>query len=391
MHPALSLAGELPPPPLPAAVVVGGITGPEFESLLASWDLLLGRLRKKLTVKSPTFKSLAAQIAKVRALDNSLAYGLTPAGSRATSRLAKLIQSEELRSRLAVPAEIAEAMEDSFSMDYPGFLASLESLIAAMYDYRPILHSVQFRLRDRMPAVRPGLVDMGRAMSRANGKPAPENREAGSGTVPENRIDGRETTMWADAAELDEVALRLLLGCILLGQELAGGLFASGARVVPQFQPDGKLRFPEASGLLALGDSDPFLAYCTLLWVGKKTLGIASPADLETNLMLLIRLTPDDRQAMKQKYREWIGTGNRPAPLVPGLGATNVREGWRRGFERGYMAEVADLYNGTEGSVLESRLLGALMGIQTDIDNACGTLEGEKLRLTRERVDRFLE
>jgi hypothetical protein len=36
-------------------------------------------------------------------------------------------------------------------------------------------------------------------------------------------------------------------------------------------------------------------------------------------------------------------------------------------------------------------LLGALMGIQTDIDNACGTLEGEKLRLTRERVDRFLE
>ena len=384
MHPARGPASELPPPPLPAAVVVGGITGPEFESLLASWDLLLGRLRKKLTVKSPAFKSLAAQIAKVRALDNSLAYGLTPAGSRATSRLAKLIQSEELRSRLAVPAEIAEAMEDSFSMDYPGFLASLESLIGAIYDYQPILQTVQFRLRDRMPAVRPGLVDMGPALSRANG-PVPGSREAGKGFA-----DGRETTMWADAAEPDEVALRLLIGCILLGQELAGGL-ASGGKVVPQFQPDGKLRFPEAAGLQALGDSDPFLAYCTLLWVGKQTLGIASPADLETNLMLLIRLSPDERQAMKKKYREWIGTGNRPAPLVPGLGATNVREGWRRGFERGYMAEVAELYNGTEGSVLESRLLESLMGIQADIDNACGTLEGEKLRLTRERVDRFLE
>jgi hypothetical protein len=386
MHPSRSLASNLPPPPLPAAVVVGGISGPEFESLLASWDLLLGRLRKKLTVKSPTFKSLAAQLAKVRALDNSLAYGLTPSGSRATSRLAKLIQSEELRTRLSVPAEIAEAMEDSFSMDYPGFLASLESLIGTLYGYQPILQTVQFRLRDRMPAVRPGLVDMGRAISRATGGAVAENREAGGGFM-----DGRETTMWADAAELDEVALRMLLGCILLGQDLAGGVHASGARVVPQFQADGKLRFPEASVLQALGDSDPFLAYCTLLWVGKKTLGIANPADLETNLMLLIRLSPDERQAMKIKYREWIGTGNRPAPLVPGLGSTNVREGWRRGFERGYMAEVAALYNGTEGSVLENRLLESLMGIQPDIDNACGTLEGEKLRLTRERVDRILE
>ncbi|MEO6094685.1 MAG: hypothetical protein ABIW76_03050 [Fibrobacteria bacterium] len=371
---------EFPPPPLPAAIVVGGISGSEFESLLASWDQLLSRLRKKLTVKSATFKSLAAQIAKVRALDNSLAYGLTPAGSRATSRLAKLIQSEELRSRLAVSAEIAEAMEDSFSMECPGFLASLESLIGAMYDYRPILQTVQFRFRDRMPAARPGLVDVGRVISRANGSP-----------VPENRIDGRETTMWADEAELDEVSLRLLLGCILLGQELAGGLMVPGARVVPQFQPDGKLSFPEASGLLTLGDSDPFLAYCTLLRVGKQSTGRASPADLEKNLMLLIRLSPEDRQAMRLKYREWIGTGNRPAPLVPGLGATKVREGWSRGFERGYMAEVADLYNGTEGSVLESRLLESLKGIQADIDNACVTLEGEKLRLTRERVDRFLE
>jgi hypothetical protein len=383
MHPQ-RIASDLPPPPLPAAVVVGGIAAQEYETLLGAWDVLLVRLRKKLTVKSATFKSLASQLAKVRALDNSLAYGLTPAGSRATSRLAKLIQSEELRMRLGVPADIAEAMEDAFSMDYPGFLASLESLIGTLYGYNPGLQNIQFRLRDRMPSVRPGLVDMGRVIAKANGS-----------RVPENRMEGIETTMWADAAELDEVALRLLLGCILLGLEMAGGILGAGGSpgspIAPQFQSDGKLRFPDAAGLQALGDSDPFLAYCTLLWAGKKTLGSADPADLETNLMLLIRLSPADREAMKLKYREWIGTGNRPTPLVPGLGNTNVREGWRRGFERGYMAEVASLYETTEASVLEGRLLEALMGIQNDIDNACEALEGGKLRLTRERVDRILK
>ncbi len=362
----------LPLPPLPAAAVVGRISAGEYETLLGVWDLLLVRLRKKLTTKAPAFKSLASQLAKVRALDTSLAYGLTPAGGRAASRLAKLIQSEELRGRLGVPADIAEGMEDAFSMDYPGFLASIESLIGAMYEFRPILHSVQFRLRDRMPAVRPGLVDMGR-----------NSQSKGDGA------DGRETTMWADAAELDEVALRLLLGCILLGLEMAGGL--NGSKSVPQFQTDGKLRFPSAEGLSALGDSDPFLAFCTLLWVGKKTIGVASPGDMETNLMLLIRLTPDERQAMKKKYREWIGTGNRPAPLMPGLGGTRVREGWLRGFERGFMAEVQALYDETEGSLLEARLLDSLTAIQSDIENASGMLEGEKLRLTRERVSRILE
>ncbi|MDB5048175.1 MAG: hypothetical protein JWO30_1246 [Fibrobacteres bacterium] len=362
----------LPLPPLPAAAVVGRISAGEYEALLGTWDGLLGLLRKKLTTKSPTFKSLASQLAKVRALDTSLAYGLTPAGGRATSRLGKLIQSEELRGRLGVPADIAEAMEDAFSMDYPGFLASMESLIGALYEFRPDLHSLQFRLRDRLPTARPGLVDMGRnAFSRGDA------------------ADGRETTMWADAAELDEVALRLLMGCILLGVEMAGGL--TGSKSVAQFHTDGSLRFPSAAGLSALGDSDPFLAFCTLLWACKNTLGAASTGDLETSLMLLIRLTPDERQAMKGKYREWIGSGNKPAALVPGLGETRVREGWLRGFERGFMAEVKTLYDETEGSMLEGKLLELLTVIQTDIEKASGILEGEKMRLTRERVDRILE
>jgi hypothetical protein len=262
-------------------------------------------------------------------------------------------------------------MEDAFSMDYPGFLASLESLLGAMYDFRPVLQGLQYRLRDRLPSVKPGFVDLGR-VSRGEG------------------FEGIETQMWADEAELDEVALKLLLGCILLGLEMAGGTNGSGPQSA-RFGSDGTLRFPSTADVSALGECDPFLAYCTLLWAGKRTLGVAAPGDLEANLSLLGRLTPDERQAMNGKYREWIGAGNRPAPLVPGLGSTHVRNGWLRGFERGFMAEVNALYDETEISVLEPRLLELLTAIQADIDAACGVLEGEKMRLTRERVDRILE
>jgi hypothetical protein len=369
----------LPLPPLPAAAVVGRISPAEYDTLLGTWDVLLVRLRKKLTTKSPTFKSLATQLSKVRALDNSLAYGLTPAGGRATSRLGRLLQSEELRGRLGVPADVAEAMEDAFSMDYPGFLASIESLLGAMYEFRPILHSLQFRLRDRMPMVQPGLVDVS------------QNAKA----TGESGGDGRATAVLADASELDEAALRLLMGCILLGLDMAGGLPAAGS--APQFDAGGKLRFPSAEGLSALGDCDPFLAFCTLQWAGRKNPGIVPPGDLEGWLALLIRLAPEERQAMKGKYREWIGRGNRPAALVPGLGETRVREGWLRGFERGFMAEIQAVYDSTDttaagaGSLLDAKLNELLPAIQADIDTASAILEGEKLRLTRERLSRILE
>lgn len=345
---------EVPAPssPMPSAVLLGRISVGEYDSMLGGWDLLLGRLRKKLTTKSPTFKSLVSQLAKVRSLDNCLAYGLTPAGGRSTSRLGKLIQGDDLRARLGIPESVAESLEDAFSMEYPGFLASMESLIASVYGFRPVLQTLQFRLRDRLPArMGPG------AGPEAAARMADRRAES---------ADSFEAALWADPGELDEVALRLLLGCMILAMEMAGGP-------------------------AVVGDGDPFLAYCTLLWAARRTLGTASPEDLEANLMLLIRLTPDERNAMHGKYREWIGAGNRPAPLVPGLGATPVREGWLRGFERGFMAEVGALYNETEGSVLESRLLELLASIQADLDTAAGILEGEKLRLTRERVSRFAE
>jgi hypothetical protein len=372
--------GHLPhgEPALPAAVVVGQISSREYESLLGDWETLLGRVRKKLTTRSPIFKTLAAQLAKVRALDTCMAYGLTPAGGRAASRLARLLQGEGMHIRLGLPTGLAEALEDAFSLDGPGFLASLEALIVTVYGFRPVLPEVQFRLRDRLPSARPGMVDM---------RPRPSS--AGFS-------DGRETTLWADAAEIDEVALRLIMGAIQLAMELSGTRMA--AQESPRFGEDGKLTY--ASAAPALGNSDPFLAYCALLWRAKSSgSGARAPGfpsadfqdDLEAHLLRLLHLTPEDKLALKAKYMVWLGADGKPSPLIPGLGDTRPREGWGRGFERGYMAEIQRIFDTAAPAELERRLLELLVGIQADIDKACGSLEGEKMRLIRDRVMRVVD
>lgn len=345
-------------PTRPAAALLAGLSATEYENLLGTWDALLSRIRKKLTTKSPVFKSLASQLARVRSLDTCLAYGLTPAGGRVTGRLAKLIQSEELRSRLGMSPETAEAMEDAFSMDYPAFMASLESLIATLYEFRPGQQSVQFRFRDRTSA-------SGSSMK------APRSEGA------EDR-DG----------ELDEVLLRLLMGAILLAHEMVA---MGGSAPNSQFRPDGKLRFPDAAGLASLGHSDPFLTYCAFLWAAKKTLTEAPISDLDTSLALMSRLTPEWRDAMARKYRE-LKSASVKQKLVPGLADTMVRNGWEHGFERGFMAEVRSVVDDAIGGMgLDGRLLELLTGIQADIDRACDTVESEKLRLTRDGVMGILD
>ncbi|MBW8887882.1 MAG: hypothetical protein JF616_09015 [Fibrobacteres bacterium] len=368
---------QLGEPALPAAVVVGQISSREYETLLGDWETLLGRVRKKLTTRSPIFKTLAAQLAKVRALDTCMAYGLTPAGGRAASRLARLLQGEGMHIRLGLPPGLAEALEDAFSLDGPGFLASLEALIVTIYGFRPVLPEVQFRLRDRLPAARPGMVDM-----------RPRSSAGFS--------DGRETTLWADAAEIDEVALRLIMGAIQLAMELSGTRMA--AQEPPRFGEDGKLAYAGAAP--ALGNSDPFLAYCALLWRAKSSApGVPAPGfpsadfldDLEAHLLRLLHLTPEDKLALKAKYMVWLGADGKPSPLIPGLGDTRPREGWGRGFERGYMAEMQRIFDTAPPAELERRLLELLSGIQADIDKACGSLEGEKMRLIRDRVMRVVD
>jgi hypothetical protein len=356
-------------PSLPAAMLVGAISAREYETLLTGWDALLTRARKKLTTRSPIFKSMAAQLAKVRSLDTCLAFGLSPAGGRAAGRLARLLQNEGVHARLGLPAALAEGLEDAFSMDYPGFMASMEALIATVYGFPPLLQDVQYRLRDRLPPARPGLVDM---------RPVPQ---AGFS-------DGRETTLWADASELDDVVLRLLMGVVQLAVELSGARL--GADDAPRFGADGKMAYPPAASA-ALGNSDPFLAYCTLLWRGKAAGHTDYLADLESNLMRLLRLDAEDKLAMKAKYQAWIGPAGRPSPLIPGLGDLRPREGWSRGFERGYMSEIQKAFDSAEAGSLDRILLELMTGIQADIDKAGAVLEGEKTRLIRERVMRVVE
>ncbi len=332
-------------PTRPAAALLAGLSAAEYENLLGTWDALLGRIRKKLTTKSPVFKFLASQLARVRSLDTCLAYGLTPAGGRATARLTKLIQGEELRSKLGMSPAIAEAMEDAFSMDYPAFMASLESLVATLYEFRPGMQALQFRLRDR-PSSK-----------------GPRSEE----------VDGG----------LDDVLLRILMGAILLAHEMVA---MGGSAPSAQFRPDGKLRFPDAAGLATLGNSDPFLTYCAFLWAAKKTLTEAPISDLDTSLALMSRLTPEWRDAMARKYRELKGAAVKQK-LMPGLADTVVRKGWELGFERGFMAEVKTaVEDGIGGMGMDGRLSELLTGIQADIDRACDAVESEKLRMTRDRV-----
>jgi hypothetical protein len=356
------------PEPLPAAAVVARLTPEEYEGLLAEWDDLIGRLRKKLSAKSPVFKSLVSQLAKVRALDTCLAYGLTPGGGRCTGRLVKLIQHEETRLRLDLAPVEAETLEEAFSISYHGFLASLESLIAVLYEFPTGLQNLQFRLRDRKGLLIPG------------------------GMRAESVGDGRETTMATEGSEIDEPMLKLILGSILLAREANLALGASGAEeaVSAPFRSDGRLLFPAGADGASIGEANPFLAYCALLWVGKQTLGDAPVGDLETALMLMIRLTPEWRVSLLRKYRELAEEGKRDRSL-PALGGLTLRPGWEKGFEKGFMAEVGALF-AAEGSEthFDRRLLELLTGLQTDIDKAGDILEGDKLRLAREKLQGLL-
>ncbi len=352
-------AFQLPPPGLPAAAVIAGISVEEYENQLSAWDGLLGRIRKKLSAKSPVFKSLASQLSKVRALDTCMAFGLTPSGGRCANRLARLLQSEEVRVRLGLPIPVAEAIQEAFGMDYLVFQASLECLVESLYNFQPDFKTSRFRLRDRKPDSRMGLV---------------AGREG---------LDGRDTIHFSDGGGIDEVLIKIFLGTLFLGHEM---MTTRGKGTVAQFDLDGSLRFPSSESLSTLGYSDPFLTYCAFLWASKQTLMQAPIDDLETALTLMSRLTPEWRHAMVRKYAEISGSF-KSSRLIPRPRNLELRTGWVSGCEKGFMSEVKGVYEQSQGaSGLEARLLELLTDIQPTVDKACEALESEKLRLTREWV-----
>jgi hypothetical protein len=387
--PALAAANgpDVPPPSAAdggssAAAILAGLLPREYERALTEWDGLIARIRKKLSAKSPVFKSMVSQLARVRAIDTCLVHGLTPSGGRLVSRLGKLIQGEELRGRLGIDALSAEALEDAFSLGYPRFLSSLESLVLAVYGFREGLHGLQFRLRDRQG---PRHRDMeGRAASQANA--------TGPGDRP---ADPRGTVIWGDGAEFDEPVLRLILGAILLGHDAESARPRAASRRDPapahRFRPDGSLRFPGPAELSSLGAGDPFLAYGSLLWVGRETLGQAPLDDLETVLMLMIRLTPEWRESLFGRYRGLADSLREEAAPRSPKGLVR-RPGWENGCEMGFMGEIRRAYEAAQGGArLDSMLLAHLTAIQGDIDAACEALESAKLRGSRERLLRCLE
>ncbi len=338
------------------AAVLAKLSTSQYESLLGIWDTVLGRVRKQLTTKSLVFKSLAAQLARVRALDTCLVYGLTPAGARCTSRLAKLISGDEFRTQFGLSADVANVIEDSLSRDYPAFLASLEALILTFYDFKVSLQSIQFRKRDRLP------VNVGGAF---------------------------DADIELDAADLDESVLKLLLGSILLAHYQEVSLEQSPSW---PFEFEGsKLAFPVAGGLQSLGNCDPYLAYCAFLHSAFQPASVNVPAELEIRMAAMFRNPPDWKAAMARKYKDLRARGDTATKLYQSKDIP-LRKGWEKGCELGFMDEVSDLVRQAQGGKgLELKLMEALNGMQVDIDCACDAVEAQKSRLTRDRLSAILD
>ena len=129
-------------------------------------------------------------------------------------------------------------------------------------------------------------------------------------------------------------------------------------------------------------------SYCAFLWAGKHA-STETPilvADLEIKLSWMSRLTPEWKTAMAGKYRSLKAAADENH-IRPGLASALMRRGWDRGCERGFMAEVGTLFEASDsGAGFAARLSELLVAIQPDIDRACDAVEGEKLRLTRDRV-----
>ena len=147
---------------------------------------------------------------------------------------------------------------------------------------------------------------------------------------------------------------------------------------------------PRPAELAPLGVGDPFLAYGSLLWVGRERLGVP-PGDLESSLLLMIRLDPEWR----------VG----PVPPLPGPGIRGPIARPPRGTpptsSAGPVSKPASKWASWAKSGMPSRTpravpawtaccMAHLAALQPELDKASGILAGEKSRRARDQLLRAL-
>ncbi len=314
---------------------------PPSRAQLREWDEILQSLRRNFSSQSPVFRAFIALLARVRALDTALAFGLTPAGSRSLGRLMRLLQNDDVRRPLPLPAATWEQLESALVGRPTVFLASLESLVSAVYGFRPNLEEVQYRYRDRI----------------WQDEPAGED-EAGDA--------------FAHSGAFDESVIGLLVGVLLLELDLFPALDASPTPLPP--------REPGAH-------EDPLLAYAAFLQIAAVKERRPVRQDVETAHRLLWAM-PSDAVAIWARHRIRLAK-SWAAPELPRLGSVALRAGWSGGCERGFMQEVIESWGAPSGE-FETRLLARFTEIQSFVDAATAAVAADKRRLGEERLRRAL-
>lgn len=314
--------------------------------VLEEWDATLQTVRRKLTAKSPVFKSMVAQIAKVRSLDTCLSYGLTPGGSRCIGRLSRLVQGDDFFARLGLSSATGISVQSALNSGDAVYLASLESLICAIYGFRGKLENVQFRYRDRIE------------------HPAQTMGQEGEG-------QGFQTQLWGDESALDEAGLGLLMG--VMGLEEQALLQEKSVKAG---------RGPAPVG-------DPFTAYSAFLAVCLAKTGQIPGRDPVASRHFLRSMDEETQAnwyARRVSFRVKLG---RSAVIIPTLRNHPLRPGWFLGCERGYMKEIKEVIE-RSGADLDRQLLMHFTEIQGNLDRLCEDLEMDKVRSSQQRIKELL-
>jgi hypothetical protein len=354
MQPAMQASpgtDAVPIPPAPQESMEA-LVKPKAEDfsreLLAEWDATIQKVRRKLTAKSPVFKSMVSQIAKVRSIDTCLSYGLTPGGSRCIGRLSRLIQGDELFGQLGLSQAVGTWVQGALGSGEASYLSSLESLISATYGFRGQLEHIQFRYRDRI---------------------------AGNPVSPDQTTAIQETDMapslWGDESAVDEAGLGVILGVVGLEEEAQ-----EQERLVRANRNDGPL-------------GDPFTAFAALMAICQEKTGqmpLKDPVAVRHFLRSMDSESKSSWYSRRNAFRAKLG---RKQVVIPILQTTPLRPGWFLGCERGYMKEIKEVVDRSNGD-LDRLLLMHFTEVQSHLDRLCLELEADKARATRQRVKELL-